>query len=151
MSRAVRACLWIVGVGVAAIFLKQMLAHYGGGGYFGGRGSGGPAGLPASLTSGRQKQVADSLTVELRSRTANFDSVFVADITITNRSASPVRDVAISCTALGDDGGSTGRVAATLRGVFAPHATRTESNVELRFVHRPASARCAVADFTIGP
>lgn len=151
MNRAVRAGLWILGVGVGFVFLKQMLGHYGNQG--GGSASqwAHPTPLPAALAAAGNRPVADSLKLELRPHSGGSDSIFVADITINNLSASSVSDIAITCDALGDNGETTGHAAATLHGVFTARATRTEANVELRFIHKPVSARCAVADFTIGP
>jgi hypothetical protein len=151
MNRVTRVGLGILGVGIGLVFLKEMLAHYGGGG----SGSGGswlhPTPLPAALATAKHRPVSDSLTITLRPHAGSFDTVFTADVTIANESASSVRDVAISCDALGDNAATTGHATATLKDVFAPHATTTEANVQLPFIHRPTSVRCAIADFTIGP
>ena len=151
MQRTIRTGLWMIGAGVAFLFLTQMLAQYGNGGPVAGRrGSFTPALLPAPLAPAAYRHLADSLAVELRPRTDAFDSVFVADVTITNRSGSAVSNVTLSCDAVGESGETTARATAVLHQSFAAHDTTTAPNVALRFVHRPTTARCAIADFTIG-
>ena len=151
MSRVVRGSLWLLGAGVGLVFLKQMLGHYGTGGSRFGQEWSHPTPLPAALAIARQRQMADSLTIELHARSDRSDSVFVADITVANHSASPVSAVALTCDALGDNGATTGHAMATLHDLFAPHEIKTETNVQLRFIHQPASARCTVAGVTIAP
>jgi hypothetical protein len=152
MTRKERAGLWLLGAVVTVAFLREMLAQYGTGGS--GRYTSQwthPGPLSPALATTRPTQVTDSLTVVLRPHAGTFDSVFVADITIANRSASAVENVAIACEALGENGAATGHAGATLRSIFVAHATTTEPNVELRFIHRPASARCAIASAAIRP
>jgi hypothetical protein len=152
MTRTAKVGFGLLGAIVTFVFLGEMLAHYGTGGS--GRYSSQwvhPGPLSSALATSQAPRVADSLSVAVRPHAGTFDSVFVADITITNRSASAVANVAIACDALGENGSATGHATATLHGIFAAHTTTTESNVELRFVHRPASARCAVASSAARP
>jgi hypothetical protein len=151
MSRKAKAALWLVGAVVGVVFLGQMLSQYGGSSHSYTSQWAHPGGLSAALATSKATQVTDSLTVAVHPRTSAFDSIFVADISIVNRSASAVENVAIACEALGENGAATGHAGATLRSIFAAHATTTEPNVELRFVHRPASARCAIASAAIRP
>jgi hypothetical protein len=152
MTRTAKAGIWLLGAIVTVAFLGEMLAQYGTGGRrrYDSQGVH-PGPLSPALSTSKPTQVADSLTVTVRPHAGTFDSVFVADITITNRSASAVGNVAVACEALGENGSPTGHAGATLRSIFAAHATTTEPNVELRFIHRPASARCAIASAAVRP
>jgi hypothetical protein len=143
-----RAGFWIVGVAVGLLFLKEMLGQYGS------RGDGPsswvhPRPLPLALAD-RHLQVGDSFTVAVRPRAGAFDSMYVADIAITNRSTSAVHDIALSCDAMSASGEATGHTSTMLELPFPARTTTTAPNVELRFVHKPVSARCAVRNFTIG-
>ena len=151
MNRAAKAGLWLLGAVVTAAFVWEMLAQYGTGGRRSGSQSVHPRPLSNALATASIDNLIDSLAVAVRPHAGAFDSVFVADITIANRSSSAASSVAIACEALGEDGAATGHASATLRSIFAAHATTTEPNVELRFVHRPASARCAIASAAVRP
>ena len=149
MHRITRIIVAVLGVAVGLVFLKEMLAHYGGNGGVGG-GWLHPSPLPAALAPTAQRPELDSLTVALRPRAGEVDTVFTADITIANRRGSPVRDVVLGCDALGDDGSATGHVAVTLTQVFPARAATTAANVSLPFIHRPDAVRCAITNYSIG-
>jgi hypothetical protein len=151
VNRVTKVSLGVIGIGISLVCLGEMLAHYGAGG----TGSGGnwphPPSLPAALAGIARRPVSDSLTITLRPHSGGVDTVYTADVTIVNASAESVRDVAIRCDALGDDGVATGQVTVLLGRLFAPHASTTETDLPLPFIHRPTSVRCLIADFRIDP
>ena len=151
MHRLTRAVLWIFGLAVSLVFLREMLGHFSRGAspYAGNWAH--PSPLPTGLATTQRNPLIDSLTVALVPRGGGFDSVFVADITIGNLSASPISDIALRCDALSDDATTLGHAVATFHDTFAPHATKIETNVELHFIHRPTAARCVIVDVRSGP
>lgn len=144
MHRAARVVLWALGVAMGLLFLKEMLGHFSSGAseYPGNWTH--PATLPAALEPPARSPLADSLAIAVAPLPDAGDTLFTADITVTNRSAVRFSRIVLGCGAVGEDGAITGRVAAILDAGFPPHSATRVPGVALHFVHRPVAVRCDV-------
>ncbi len=143
---------FVLGGLLALVLLWRMLHTYGGGGYWNRHGP-----IPnvaplfaGSATTPLQRQLGDSLTIAVARNAGAAEGAFTADVTITNRSATAVKDVGVDCDGIGESGVTIGRMRFTISGGVRARGTTTMENVRLPFVQRNvASARCTVVDFAL--
>ena len=154
MGQPATIARWLLGVGIAVAFLAVMLSTYGGHGrafyrpvtsaqttdsLFG-----------QTVATQRHARIADSLALVLGERVDGLDSAFATNVTLTNHSAAPVKDIVIACDGFGETGATIGHATVTLHAVFPAHDKVTMPNVTVHFLQRNVvSIRCVIDTFTV--
>lgn len=88
--------------------------------------------------------------VKFNGHKGGFNAVFLADFTIKNDSAYPIKDIEISCKDAANSGTVIDSNNQTIYDVVKAHSTRKFTNVSMGFIHSQAtSAHCEISDFKI--
>lgn len=88
--------------------------------------------------------------VDMNWSTGGFDTVMLADFTITNRSACDVKDFKVRCTLFGNSGTRIDSTSKTLYEVVPAGAKKTFRKVNMGFIGtQAASASCEITDLTV--
>ena len=154
LDQTAKIARWLLGVGLTVGFLAVMLSTYGGHG----RAFYRPVTsarttdslIGQTVAAQQHARIADSLALVLGERVDGLDSPFATNVTLTNHSAAPVKDVVLACEGVGETGATIGHATVTLHAVFPAHEKKLMSNVTVHFLQRNVvSMRCAIDTFSI--
>lgn len=89
--------------------------------------------------------------VKMQWHKGGFGAVMIADVTITNRALSHLKDFQITCTSQGPSGSNVGSTTNTLYEMVKSRQTKTFRNVNMGFINsQAATANCVVDQASIG-
>jgi hypothetical protein len=107
---------------------------------------------PAEPPRPLKADVMRTVDFTMRWEKGGFGTVLVADITLTNKSAHPVKDVELFCGIWAESGTELGRLRHTIYEAFAPKKTKTVRQINMGFIHSQAhTVGCVLSDLVVMP
>ena len=111
-----------------------------------------PAVSPAEPPRPLKADVMRAVDLTMRWEKGGFGTVLVANVTLTNKSAHPVKDVELLCGIWAESGTELGRLRHTIYEAFAPQRTKTVRQANMGFIHSQAhTVGCVVSDLVVLP
>jgi hypothetical protein len=107
---------------------------------------------PAEQQRKLKEEVMNAIDFKMTWEKGGFGTVLVADVTLTNKSSHPVKDVELSCIAVAESGTELGRPRHTIYESFAPKKTKTVRRTTIGFIHSQThKVGCAISDLVVLP
>jgi hypothetical protein len=107
---------------------------------------------PAEPPRPLKADVMRAVDLTMQWQKGGFGTVLVADVTLTNKSAYPVKDVELFCGIWAKSGTELGRLRHTIYEAFAPKKTKTVRQTNMGFIHSQADrVGCVISDLVVLP
>jgi hypothetical protein len=107
---------------------------------------------PAEQQRQLKKDIIDAVDFKMTWEKGGFGSVLIADVTLTNKSAHPIKDVELSCVTMAESGTELGRVRHTIYESFTPKKTKAVRQTTMGFIHSQThKVGCAISDLVVLP
>jgi hypothetical protein len=107
---------------------------------------------PAEQQRKLKEEVMNAIDFKMTWEKGGFGTVLVADVTLTNKSAHPVKDVELLCVTVAESGTELGRQRHTIYELFAPKKTKTVRQTNIGFIHSQThKVGCAISDLMVLP
>jgi hypothetical protein len=107
---------------------------------------------PAEQQRKLKEEVMNAIDFKMTWEKGGFDTVLVADVTLTNKSSHPVKDVELSCVTVAESGTELGHQRHTIYESFPPKKTKTVRRTSIGFIHSQThKVGCAISDFVVLP
>jgi hypothetical protein len=108
--------------------------------------------LPAEQQRKLKKEIIDAIDFNMTWEKSGFGSVLVADVTLSNKSAHPIKDVELFCVTWAESGTELGRIRHTIYESFTPKKTKTVRQTNMGFIHSQThKVGCVISDLMVLP
>lgn len=107
---------------------------------------------PAEQQQKLKEEVINAIDFKMTWEKSGFGSVLVADVTLTNKSAYPVKDVELFCVISAESGTELDRKRHTIYESFTPKKTKRVRQTNMGFIHSQThNVGCVISDLVILP
>jgi hypothetical protein len=107
---------------------------------------------PAEQQRKLKEEVINATDIKMTWEKSGFGSVLIADVTLTNKNAHPIKDVELFCVILAESGTELGRQRHTIYESFIPKKTKTVRQTNMGFIHSQThKVGCVISDLVVLP
>jgi hypothetical protein len=107
---------------------------------------------PAEQQRKFKEEVMNAVAFKMTWEKSGFGTVLVADVTLTNTSAHPIKDVELFCLTFAESGTELGRTRHTIYESFTPKKTKTVRQTNMGFIHSQThKVGCVISDLVVLP